>query len=102
MLVFNSSTKGSFIGYFRLPQSTLCSRMWNTPVESSGSVRNVMENTMFSAPLSSQKTCAPVFTCSMKNVFPPASRHSAARHTRNPLTVWFSVYFISVSTCILS
>ena len=30
---FTSSTKGSFTGNFRDPQSTECSRMWATPVE---------------------------------------------------------------------
>lgn len=33
-LPFNSSTNGSFKGYLREPQSTLCSKMWGIPVES--------------------------------------------------------------------
>ena len=84
MLLFKSSTNGSFTGYFSLPHSTLCSRMWNTPVESFGSVRKVMENTMFSAPLSSQKSRAPVFSCSIRTAFPSSSASYSFRTTRNP------------------
>ena len=46
-----SSTKGFLTGYLREPQSTECSRMWATPVESSGGVLKVMPNTLFSSSL---------------------------------------------------
>jgi len=39
------STKGSFTGYFREPQSTECSSTCGTPVSSRGSVRQLKEKT---------------------------------------------------------
>ena len=44
----------------REPQSTACSRMWATPVESRGGVRKVMPNTLFSSSLMSESSSAPV------------------------------------------
>ena len=49
--LFSSSTKGFFTGYLRLPQSTECSRICATPVESSGGVLKVTPNTLFSSSL---------------------------------------------------
>ena len=43
------STNGSLTGYFAEPQSTECSRMWNTPVESVGGVLNPIANALFSS-----------------------------------------------------
>ena len=58
---FTSSTKGSFTGNFSDPQSTLCSRMWGTPVESFGGVRKPMQNTLLLSSLDRRNTLAPVF-----------------------------------------
>ena len=58
---FTNSTNGSFSGNSREPQSTLCSRMWGTPVLLAGGVRNAMENTLFSSSFSIRISLAPVF-----------------------------------------
>ncbi len=60
--LFISSTNGSLIGYLRDPQSTECSRMWATPVESDGGVAKLMPNTLFSSALRSEISSAPVAT----------------------------------------
>jgi hypothetical protein len=39
---------GSLTGYFLEPQRDVCSRMWATPVESSGMVRNATIKTFSS------------------------------------------------------
>ena len=43
------STKGSFTGNLADPQSTECSRMWKTPVESVGGVLKPMAKALFSS-----------------------------------------------------
>ena len=43
------STNGSFTGNFALPQSTECSRMWNTPVLFAGGVLKAMAKALFSS-----------------------------------------------------
>ena len=44
-LPLSISVKGSLDVYLSEPQSTECSRMWGTPVESLTGVRNAMPNT---------------------------------------------------------
>ena len=48
---FSRFTNGSLTGNFRLPHSTECSRMWNTPVSSAGGVLKEMENALFASAL---------------------------------------------------
>ena len=48
------STNGSLTGNLAEPLSTECSRMWKTPVSSTGGVLKAMANALFS---SSQARC---------------------------------------------
>ena len=63
MLPFKSSPKGSFSGYFLLPQRTECSRIWATPSEAVGGVKNVIPKTLFLSGALRDSTSAPVFSC---------------------------------------
>ena len=63
--LFISSTKGSFTGYRAEPQSTECSRMWNTPVSSQGWVWKAMPKVLFSSARSSHTRRAPDVRCSI-------------------------------------
>ena len=62
MDVLRSSTNGSFTGNFSEPLSRECSRMWKTPVLSSGMVLKMMENSLLSIPLSIQQISVPVLS----------------------------------------
>ena len=82
--LFIKSTKGSFTGYFSEPQSTLCSSMWNTPVESSGRVLKPTQKSLFASPLSIQQSCVPTFSCRISTNLPPSSADSLILSTRKP------------------
>ena len=82
--LFIKSTKGSFTGYFSEPHSTLCSRMWNTPVSSSGRVLKATEKSLFISPLSIQHSCAPVLSWVISYSVPESSSAFRARVTVKP------------------
>ena len=54
--------KSSLTGYLSEPHSTLCSRMWNTPVSSSGMVLKPMQNSLLLSLLLTQASSVPVFS----------------------------------------
>ena len=59
MLLLSSCTKGELTGYFSLPASTECSRMWNTPVSSEGKVPKPMPKALLTVlVLHQQHGCA--------------------------------------------
>ena len=60
MLLFSSCKNGDFTGYFSLPASTECSRMWNTPVSSEGKVPNPMPKALLLSSFSTSSTAAPL------------------------------------------
>ncbi|OQC68849.1 MAG: hypothetical protein BWX47_01593 [candidate division Hyd24-12 bacterium ADurb.Bin004] len=70
---FSSSTKGSFEGNFREPQSTECSMIWGRPVLSGGGVRKPIMKTLSSSRFSNFTRRAPLFTCSNLRPLEPIS-----------------------------
>ena len=52
--------KGSRTGYFSLPHSAVCSRIWATPVESLGTVRSATRKTFSALSLCRWMCSAPV------------------------------------------
>ena len=62
-LPFDSSMKGSFIGYFFEPHRTVCSMICGTPVESVGVVLKPTENTLFLSSFEITQILAPDFLC---------------------------------------
>ena len=61
---FNKSTNGSFVRYFLDLHKEACSMMWQTPVESRGTVRNAMLNVLLSSSVAILTTCPPLLMCS--------------------------------------
>ena len=57
--VFNIVINGSLAGYLRDPESTECSTIWATPVESFGGVLNPIPKERFWSSFSTQITCPP-------------------------------------------
>ena len=58
-----NSTKGSLDGNFLEPQSTECSSICGSPVESSGGVLKAIEKTLLSSLLFTSTILAPLFLC---------------------------------------
>ena len=92
---FSSSTKGSFTGNLSLPHRTECSRMWNTPVESSGRVLKPMQNSLLVSPLSTQTREALVLSWVISTRFALSSATSRTRVTVKPCSFWPVVKDIS-------
>ena len=88
MLPFKSSPKGSFSGYFLLPQRTECSRIWATPSEAVGGVKNVIPKTLFLSGALRDSTSAPVFSC-WKRV-PTTPRPYSSDRSHSSMTENFS------------
>ena len=60
MLLLSSCKNGDLTGYFSLPASTECSRIWNTPVSSDGNVPNPMPKPLLLSSFSTSSTDAPL------------------------------------------
>ena len=71
--------EGSFTGYFSEPQRTECSRIWATPVESFGGVRNVAPKHLFSSLLTMESNSAPVASCRHSLTVPETSESLSSR-----------------------
>ena len=63
MELCSSDTNGSFTGNFSEPLSTLCSRMWKTPVSFSGRVLKETAKVLLRSALSKYNSRAPHFLC---------------------------------------
>ena len=77
MLLLSSCKNGDFTGYFSLPASTECSRMWNTPVSSEGKVPKPMPKALLSSSFSTSRTAAPLTSWVSTVSVPCCSGHSS-------------------------
>ena len=84
--VFSRLTNGSFTGNLSEPHSTECSRMWNTPVSSTGGVLNEMENALFSSALCRNSRRAPLFPWRITMASPSISGNGSTDSTAKPFT----------------
>ena len=80
ILLLSSCKKGEFTGYFSLPASTECSRMWNTPVSSEGKVPKPMPNALLVSSFSTSRTVAPL-TSWFRTVSTPCCSGQSSRRT---------------------
>ena len=81
MLLLSNCTKGELTGYFLLPASTECSRMWNTPVSSEGKVPKPMPKALLTSSFSTSSTAAPLTSWVSRVKVPCCSGQSSVRRT---------------------
>ena len=81
MLLLSSCKNGEVTGYFSLPASTECSRMWNTPVSSEGKVPKPMPKALFTSSFSTSRMVAPLTSWVSTVRVPCCSGQSSLRTT---------------------
>lgn len=94
---FNRFTNGSFTGYFFDPFNTECSKIWNTPVSSSGIVLNVIAKVLFSSSRFNHAILVLVYSYTNSTNSPSQSLIGVVRVTRNPGMFHFVIFISSYS-----
>ena len=87
-----SSTNGSFTGYFLEPHSVECSRICCSPVSLYGGVLKPIENTLLLSSLETMAILAPLFLCLNKS---PVESKSSSFSTE--ITSYFDKFSLFIS-----